>query len=401
MSDSTSKKTDSATGTTASIQLSSAAIALQNVAKPIVDTITWVLPIVVTQLFKFNEFVSKLPQNVINFVIGFVFCFSGGLYPVLFAAIEAAEFGGRQIVMQSIKDLCNEALIIIEESKKDDKIDKDNDGKVDVSQVGGQEYMIRKTKLVLRKMNPEKIDTALSQIYKVWLSVAAVLTIEFARAISMALAISDFMKKPVNRFVAPTIQLVVPSEYDKWVPVILGWYVERFIFCKLLVFFCCVCCVRYVCAVVVVVLLMLCFSHFFSSLLFIICSFPVSFLCDPIYTLYFPHIFCTYYRICKSIGMSIAWYIQSVRSAFASALTGGLMMSRAAYQALIHRNIKLGGLIPEDHTKSDLDEYLSYVFAALGFYFQYKINFDMPFPFNILFWPFELTEYYIRWTVTS
>ena len=99
--------------------------------------------------------------------------------------------------------------------------------------------------------------------------------------------------------------------------------------------------------------------------------------------------------------MSIAWYIQSVRSAFASALTGGLMMARAAYFALIHRGITLGGLIPEDHTKSNVDEILSYVFAALGFYWQFSVGFDMPFPLNYLFWPFEVAEYYIRWRVTN
>ena len=46
-------------------------------------------------------------------------------------------------------------------------------------------------------------------------------------------------------------------------------------------------------------------------------------------------------RIAKSIGMSIAFYIHSVRSAFASALTGGLMIARAAYQACLDRDIKL------------------------------------------------------------
>jgi ubiquinone/menaquinone biosynthesis C-methylase UbiE len=77
--------------------------------------------------------------------------------------------------------------------------------------------------LVLRKMNPEKVDRALNSMYRVWLSVAAVLSIEFAKTIALALSIADYMKQPVTRFVAPTIQLAVPDEYDKWVPVILGW----------------------------------------------------------------------------------------------------------------------------------------------------------------------------------
>jgi hypothetical protein len=149
------------------------------------------------------------------------------LIKVLFAAVQAAEYGGRKTVMDAVQDLSNEALIIIEESKKDDQADDDKDGKSDVGNLSGKEFMVRKTKLVLRKMNPEKFDNAISSIYRVWLSVAAVLSIEFARAIAMALAISDFLKRPVDRFISPTIQKAVPDEYDRWVPVICGWYVQR------------------------------------------------------------------------------------------------------------------------------------------------------------------------------
>eukprot|EP00538_Stauroneis_constricta_P013686 CAMPEP_0119549298 /NCGR_PEP_ID=MMETSP1352-20130426/3049_1 /TAXON_ID=265584 /ORGANISM="Stauroneis constricta, Strain CCMP1120" /LENGTH=329 /DNA_ID=CAMNT_0007594831 /DNA_START=89 /DNA_END=1078 /DNA_ORIENTATION=- len=309
-------------------QMTAAASMLQSVAKPLVDLMTFLLPIIITSTMKAHAWFKKLPQNAINFLIGFVFCFFGGLYPVVFAAIEAAEYGGRKTVMEALRDLSNEAIIIIEESKKDDQLDEDKDGKADTTQISGTEYMARKTRLVMRKMNPQKVDKAISNIYRVWLAVAAVLTIEFARAISMALAISDFLKKPVDRFIAPTIQKAVPDEYDKWVPVICGW-------------------------------------------------------------------------ITKSIGMSIAWYIQTVRSAFASALTGGLMMARAAYLALQCRNIELGGLIKPNHEDSPLDEGLSYVFAALGFYTQFKLGFKMPAPFNLLLFPFEFAEHYIRWSITK
>ena len=50
---------------------------------------------------------------------------------------------------------------IIEESKKDDKVDKDGDGQNDVSEITNKEYIRRKTLLVLKKMNPDKVLTAL------------------------------------------------------------------------------------------------------------------------------------------------------------------------------------------------------------------------------------------------
>jgi hypothetical protein len=204
-------------------KLSGAAEALQGLAKPAINAIAFILPLLIKYGRMAKELYGKLPQNVINFFIGFVFCFFGGLYPVLFAAIEAAEYGGLKTVSAAVSDLANEATIIIEESKKDDEVDADSDGKSDVDQIAAKEYVTRKIMLVLRKMNPEKVDKALNSMYTVWLAVAAVLTIEFARAISQALAIADFMRHPVDRFVAPTIKAAVPDDYDRWVPVVLGW----------------------------------------------------------------------------------------------------------------------------------------------------------------------------------
>ena len=76
-------------------------------------------------------------------------------------------------------------------------------------------------------------------------------------------------------------------------------------------------------------------------------------------------------------------------------------MARATIKALVHRDITLGGLIPKDDKDTSMDEMLSYVFAVMGFYFHFKLGFDMPFPFNWLLWPFELAEYYLRWTITA
>jgi hypothetical protein len=204
-------------------KLSAVAEKLQGLAKPVLDIASFFIPLLIKYGEKVREIYAKLPQNVIKFIIGFIFCFFGGLYPVLFAAVEAAEQCGRAQVMTALGEISDEILKIVDESKKDDKVDADGDGKADVTQIEGKELVARKTKLVMRKMDPKKVDDAIGRIYQVWMAVAAVITIEFARAISMALAIAEFMKCPVDRFIAPTIQLVIPDDYDKWIPVVLGW----------------------------------------------------------------------------------------------------------------------------------------------------------------------------------
>jgi len=177
-------------------------------------------------------------------------------------------------------------------------------------------------------MSLRQVNDAIGTIYTVWLSVLAVLSVEFARTIAMALSIAEFLYKPLNRYVAPTIEMALPADYKKWVPVVIGW-------------------------------------------------------------------------ICKSIAMSIAWYIQSVISAFTSALTGGLMMARAIYAFLAHRGIRLGGWIPENDEDSYLDEIMSYIFAGLGFYVQIMNNFEVPFPLDLVLWPLSIVEYYLKWTITK
>jgi uncharacterized membrane protein len=303
---------------------------IQTAGKPVFEFVTTALPVVIKTTQKLYAHWQKLPHNALHFISGSIFCFFGGTFPTLFAAIQAAEHGGRETVMKALADLAEEAMIIIEESKKDDDADDDKDGTKDVKQMSNAEYLQRKTKLVLRKMNPDKVDQAVSSMYKVWLSVAAVLSIQFARTISMALSIADFLKRPAEHYVAPVFNTLIPAEYEKWTPVVFSW-------------------------------------------------------------------------IIKSFAMSIAWYIQSVVSAFTSALAGGLMMARATHLFCIHHKITVFGLIPQnaDHTKSNIDEYLSYLFAAMGFFFQFMHHFSLPFPLNLVLWPFQLAEYYIRWTITA
>ena len=129
---------------------------LQSVAKPLLNVLYIAIPLCIKFGRKIHGFWIKCDDNVIAVFIGFVFCFFGGLYPTLFSAIQAAEQGGRAVLVASLKDLADEAVVIMEQSKKDDKVDADKDGVADVEQIENKEYVQRKTLLVLQKMNPQK-----------------------------------------------------------------------------------------------------------------------------------------------------------------------------------------------------------------------------------------------------
>ena len=183
--------------------------------------------------------------------------------------------------------------------------------------------MKRKVKLVLTKMNPEKVNVAIASIYKVWMAVLAVLKIKFARTIALALTISEFFHRFITRFVVPIVDKATPSEYKKWVPILSDW-------------------------------------------------------------------------VCKSIGVGVAWKIQTVITSFTSSLVGGLLMSRAIIDILAKY-----GQGPKDHNDTIADEVASYIFAFLGFYFQFTHEFSTPFPLNIILAPVQLSEYWVRWALTD
>jgi hypothetical protein len=96
--------------------------------------------------------------------------------------------------------------------------------------------------------------------------------------------------------------------------------------------------------------------------------------------------------MCKGIGMTIAWRIQTVISAAASAMAGGLIIARAILKVVAKG---------KDHNDTMADEVASYGFAGAGFYFQYYVSFSPPFPLNWLLWPVDVAETYIRWSITK
>lgn len=98
---------------------------LQSVAKPLATFLGFIIPPLFLMTAKAYKVFKTLPTNVAQFIIGACFCFFGGLYPTVFAAVQAAEHGGRKAVVQAISDLANEITVILEESKKDDKVDAD------------------------------------------------------------------------------------------------------------------------------------------------------------------------------------------------------------------------------------------------------------------------------------
>lgn len=100
--------------------------------------------------------------------------------------------------------------------------------------------------------------------------------------------------------------------------------------------------------------------------------------------------------VCKSVAITIAWYIQSVISAVESAIRGGLMFSRRMLKFANNR-----GYIKLDEDDTYLDEVVGWALAAIGIYFQVKNLFGLPFPLNLLLFPVNTFESTLRWIIAD
>jgi len=67
------------------------------------------------------------------------------------------------------------------------------------------------------------MGNALTGIYSGMLAVIATLKVEFARTLALGVAIGDILAVPGLKLLLPAFNLVVPKDYQKWVPVILRY----------------------------------------------------------------------------------------------------------------------------------------------------------------------------------
>ena len=92
----------------------------------------------------------------------------------------------------------------------------------------------------------------------------------------------------------------------------------------------------------------------------------------------------------SSIAISFAWTIQRTISCFHSASRGGLMFSRNFIEYLNHMNyLKL------NTEETNIDEVIGYFMTFLGISFQLTRGFNLPFPMNLLLFPFTFLEWFL------
>lgn len=115
-------------------------------------------------------------------------------------------------MVESINDLTEEAIKVI-----------DATAEVSGDVFERKELFLRQTNIVLKTVDPMKINQAAAALYTTWLGVSAVLEKEYARVISLSLALAGYIERVAHFILEPPVKMCVSQDYHKWVPVVIGW----------------------------------------------------------------------------------------------------------------------------------------------------------------------------------
>ncbi len=102
----------------------------------------------------------------------------------------------------------------------------------------------------------------------------------------------------------------------------------------------------------------------------------------------------------RSFAISIAWTLRRVVSSYHSAIRGGLMFSKN----LLGYLVDMGYIRKDSEYEAYLpyaDKIVGYAIALLGLWFQLTYGFSLPFPLNVILFPFTILEYALVWMVNN
>eukprot|EP00187_Rhodella_violacea_P002652 CAMPEP_0174892540 /NCGR_PEP_ID=MMETSP0167-20121228/7472_1 /TAXON_ID=38298 /ORGANISM="Rhodella maculata, Strain CCMP736" /LENGTH=332 /DNA_ID=CAMNT_0016131061 /DNA_START=58 /DNA_END=1056 /DNA_ORIENTATION=+ len=289
------------------------------------------LSLIGSVLDKTIDYIKKLykiiepyhPDELVPALIGLIMTFFGGTFMTTIAFFTAAKTFGWEKISTAIVALYKNLKTAADASRKDDKVDADNDGKADVDELQKHELAARKALLIAKTIDPQEVAAAIEGLVTAWMAILATLKIEFAAAITFGVNLGNIFEECLEPLLTPIAQRAIPYDFYKWYPVVLQY-------------------------------------------------------------------------TCRSVGVSIAWFIRRVMSATYSSFKGSELMfySLAMY---ISRNKIMD--IRKVQPGSLLFNITFTIVAVVGLYWQLSNLFRLPFPLNILLLPLTIFEKFLIYSI--
>jgi len=166
---------------------------------------------------------SVLPMDVLSAIFGLILCFFGGTFAVSIAAYEAFMMVGYQDSKVALLYLYSEFVKVKNSYIQDDQKDDDGNGVPDVQEISTEKLIQRKALVFFSSVeDPEKITEAWGGVVSGFMAVLATLKIEFAKVITLGVAIGNTLRKPLAFVMAPVLGQLLGEEYGRWTNVIIN-----------------------------------------------------------------------------------------------------------------------------------------------------------------------------------
>lgn len=176
------------------------------------------------QLYKIYKI---LPMNVVRMVFGVGLCFFGGCYFAAIAAVEAALNLGGEDMWMHLQVCWDEGQLAGQASLDDDKVDANQNQIADVDEMGCNELINHKAKVVMVAVkDPHRLQRAIFALMNVYIAVIATLKFQFARTVAIALGIANMLSLPLARVFGPFLAAVMGKDLNHWVPTIIDTIVK-------------------------------------------------------------------------------------------------------------------------------------------------------------------------------
>eukprot|EP01063_Lacrimia_lanifica_P005642 TRINITY_DN13394_c0_g1_i2.p1 TRINITY_DN13394_c0_g1~~TRINITY_DN13394_c0_g1_i2.p1 ORF type:complete len:382 (+),score=139.67 TRINITY_DN13394_c0_g1_i2:72-1217(+) len=155
----------------------------------------------------------QLPWEVLTALFGLVLCFFGGAFVTVIAAGEAFKLCGGERVFMNMRVVYRDYQRVRLAARRHDRITK-----------GGKLAPTDALVMAMKSVrDPERLSSSVSGIYTALLAVISTLRLQFARTITLGAAIGGMVKKPVQQYIAPSLENLLEADLRKWVPQFVDW----------------------------------------------------------------------------------------------------------------------------------------------------------------------------------
>jgi len=168
----------------------------------------------------YEQQLSKLrdynPKAVVGMGTGLLLSFFGGFFIVTVAMYEAFHQAGADILYKNVDLLSQQLRNVKAAEEADEKADDDGDGVPDVQQITKEELAERKLVVAIKAVDPAVVQSALAALWTATLSAACTVKLQFARTIALGVSIGNTLNRPVQRYLVPILESVMPEYMHRW-----------------------------------------------------------------------------------------------------------------------------------------------------------------------------------------